>query len=743
MKALPSTIIILFLAAVSLAGEWHIEDLDPSLPNNYSDTSIGLDSSDIPYIAYFNQDRLLLARREGGSWSIETVDEEGPFLFYVSLVLDGQDRPRIAYYQTHPEGDLKYARWTGTEWIIETVDSEGYVGGHCSLALDSSDHPCIAYVDAHDGEPIDLKYARWDGDEWQYEHVDTGGDTCYYISLALDSNDRPHISYQKKDDAYDLRYAHWDGSSWIVETVDAEGDSGAFSSIAVDSQDRPHIAYKNGIVVRYAYKDSSEWSIHTVDPEEETRCGGFTSLALDSMNLPYIVDYETNEIIECPRCSYWYGERWRCEYVSPYDMGFRNSIGVDSHDQPHISYIGYCEERGDIGLKYAWCEIFFRLLSPGKGEVVSTLTPTLDWSDDYTPDLESYTLWWGEDPDFENYNEVTDIGESEYRITEGIEDGDRIYWRVKSIDDGGEERWAEEMDWNFTVYLNFNPDFHLLEPERGEVVDTTTPTLDWEDQKIPNLESYTLWWGEAPDFETYNEVVGIGESEYRITEGIEDGDRVWWRVKSIDEEGEEYWAEELDWYFDVDLSGGVEIVDLGADAADGGVLVKWEITGDTPAGLRVLRSVGEGEPVAIHENQLPGTATSYLDRLDKGLKPLASGIEYRYWLEVTEADGTTSRFGPTEAVTVPEETFNLVLYAAYPSPSREVINFVYSLPAEGRVTLSVYDLSGRRVATLIDTEQTVGRHEASWNCGEVPPGVYLYSLQTAAGSLTQRLVIGR
>ncbi|MCX7022195.1 MAG: T9SS type A sorting domain-containing protein, partial [bacterium] len=68
---------------------------------------------------------------------------------------------------------------------------------------------------------------------------------------------------------------------------------------------------------------------------------------------------------------------------------------------------------------------------------------------------------------------------------------------------------------------------------------------------------------------------------------------------------------------------------------------------------------------------------------------------------------------------------------------------VYSLPADGRVVLSVYDLSGRRVATLVDSELTAGRHEATWNCGEVPSGVYLYRLETAAGSLTQRLVVSR
>jgi hypothetical protein len=699
-----------------------------------------LTSTDTPYVAYFNKDRLLfnnyrllLAHREGGTWSIETVDEEGPFEYYVSLELDSLDRPCIAYFQWYPESNLKYARWTGTEWLIETVDA-GDAGPYCSLALDSSDRPHIAYLDWGVNK---LKYARWDGDKWQYEYVETE-DTCYYISLALDSNDRPHISYQSlDDDEFDLKYAHWNGSQWHVEMVDEESNSGAYSSIAVDSQDRPHIAYRNVHDTRYAYKDGSSWIIDTVDPEVETHCGGFTSIALDSMDLPYILDYETSgDIFESPTCSHWDGERWRREYIDPYNPCYRNSIGVDSHDQPHISYIGYGIV-GGIGVKYAWYEVFFHLLSPGRGEVVTTLTPALDWSDDDNPDLTGYTLWWGTDPDFNTYNEVTGIGESAYTIPSGIEDGDRIYWRVKSLDGGGGEFWGEELDWYFTVDLDYDPVYHLLEPAKGEVVYAFPLMFDWQDQQIPNLESYTLWWGTDPDFLAYNEVTDIGESEYTITGGIEDGARVYWRVKSLDSEGGEYWAEELDWYFDIDLGGGVDVVDFGAGATDGGVLVNWRFSGEEPVGILVLRSEEGGTPEQMFAKNLPGGTSRYLDR---GVEP---GGSYAYWLEVTEADGSISHFGPTEAVVVPEESPALVLYAAYPSPSREAVNFAYSLPDDGRVVLSVYDLSGRRVATLLDSELTAGRHEVSWNCTEIPSGVYLYRLETNARSLTRRLVVSR
>jgi len=102
-----------------------------------------------------------------------------------------------------------------------------------------------------------------------------------------------------------------------------------------------------------------------------------------------------------------------------------------------------------------------------------------------------------------------------------------------------------------------------------------------------------------------------------------------------------------------------------------------------------------------------------------------------------------SRFGPTEAVTVPEEAFALLLDAVYPSPARNAVNFAYSIPEDGRVVLTVYDLSGRRIATPVDSDETAGRHEVFWNCAEIPSGVYLYRLETNVGWLTKRLLISR
>jgi len=85
----------------------------------------------------------------------------------------------------------------------------------------------------------------------------------------------------------------------------------------------------------------------------------------------------------------------------------------------------------------------------------------------------------------------------------------------------------------------------------------------------------------------------------------------------------------------------------------------------------------------------------------------------------------------------------LSLAQSYPNPATEMTRIEYALPTAGEVSLTVYDLAGRRVATLISGEQTAGRHAVGWECADIPAGVYLYRLETSEGTLTKRAVISR
>ena len=123
-----------------------------------------------------------------------------------------------------------------------------------------------------------------------------------------------------------------------------------------------------------------------------------------------------------------------------------------------------------------------------------------------------------------------------------------------------------------------------------------------------------------------------------------------------------------------------------------------------------------------------------------------------YKLSSIDIHGNESLFAlitPQTTGDVPgSEGFALSLARAVPNPAKGAVTFRFSLPREGRATLTVYDQQGRTVRELVKGTLPAGEQTVNWNgrddAGrEVTPGVYFYRLQMAGRMLVQRVVMVR
>jgi hypothetical protein len=88
------------------------------------------------------------------------------------------------------------------------------------------------------------------------------------------------------------------------------------------------------------------------------------------------------------------------------------------------------------------------------------------------------------------------------------------------------------------------------------------------------------------------------------------------------------------------------------------------------------------------------------------------------------------------------------LYQNYPNPARDGTVIAYALPASTEVTLTVYDLSGRRVATIVNQNKLAGAYKVEYALRDdagrpLPAGVYLYRLEAGADVATKKMVVAR
>lgn len=85
--------------------------------------------------------------------------------------------------------------------------------------------------------------------------------------------------------------------------------------------------------------------------------------------------------------------------------------------------------------------------------------------------------------------------------------------------------------------------------------------------------------------------------------------------------------------------------------------------------------------------------------------------------------GTTTN---TEDSVLPEQ---VSLHQNYPNPFNPVTTIAYDLKQSARVTLAVYDLLGRKVATLVDGMMPAAAHTVQFDAGQLASGMYMYRLQ--------------
>ena len=163
-------------------------------------------------------------------------------------------------------------------------------------------------------------------------------------------------------------------------------------------------------------------------------------------------------------------------------------------------------------------------------------------------------------------------------------------------------------------------------------------------------------------------------------------------------------------------------------------------------------------------DEIIATEPFYVDITDGSLDPLEelevpvqfypdsagdySGTVTIYSNDSDEEEVIIYLYGDTETLSVDETPIpeKFYLHQNYPNPFNPVTTLRYDLPENGHVNITIYDMLGKEVKTLVQQSQTAGFKSAVWNGTDtngkpVSAGIYLCQIQAGEYLQTKKMVL--
>ncbi|MCG8605122.1 Ig-like domain-containing protein [bacterium] len=158
----------------------------------------------------------------------------------------------------------------------------------------------------------------------------------------------------------------------------------------------------------------------------------------------------------------------------------------------------------------------------------------------------------------------------------------------------------------------------------------------------------------------------------------------------------------------------------------------------------VEKTGGGGASIALMDKRMDSAGTTTLSgSFDRNVDWALIGVEIR--LPSTLGKFTRTR-GPVVETSGPPSRFQL--FQNYPNPFNPSTAISYDIPSDSKVTLTIYDIKGRTVTTLVDEVKKAGRYKHVWkgkdsNDRPVASGVYFYRLKAGDYEQAFRMLLVR
>lgn len=187
--------------------------------------------------------------------------------------------------------------------------------------------------------------------------------------------------------------------------------------------------------------------------------------------------------------------------------------------------------------------------------------------------------------------------------------------------------------------------------------------------------------------------------------------------------------------FDAQLA--VDLLSFSALPGDGHIDLRWTTATETHNDhFELFRDGMEVAKIGAINGAVGGTYTW------RDLR-LTNGRFYHYTLFAVDVNGRREELASLEAApsAVAAHVTEYALQQNFPNPFNAITSITFDVAEPGYVRLTVYDMVGREVSTLVRQQLEAGRHVVSFDAGDLPSGMYLYRLEVNGFAVQRKMLL--
>ncbi|MFO7445297.1 MAG: T9SS type A sorting domain-containing protein [Ignavibacteriaceae bacterium] len=364
------------------------------------------------------------------------------------------------------------------------------------------------------------------------------------------------------------------------------------------------------------------------------------------------------------------------------------------------------------------------LIYPAIGQSDMERSVTFSWSD--VEDAEKYIIQITTDPAFINIA-ITDSTADTTLTIDNLIDAKRHYWRVRvKSADGSSGPWSEI--WDFSTYAPM--------PAQPEIVSAdsiagVTDSLTFKWKKVEYADKYHIQLSYSENFSVL--VKRDSTADTTITLGkFTEARRYHWRILSTNVTGSSSWSQSSFLIFlapeglnlNISESNKINLTWVDRSKAENGYIIERK---DEQSSFIVLDTLERNSGSYTDSNVVQGQTYTYR------VKAYKDTFETNYTNEAT-----VILVGVGGRNSIPEE---YALSQNYPNPFNPATIIKFALPQAALTKITIYNLLGKEIQTLINEEIEAGYHEVSFDASSFPSGVYFYRIQSGNFIHTKKMIL--